>query len=704
MNELSNKQILFGKDFTEKIVNVEVIGDEAYIFQEDERGVFYHKRDFTPWLLSSVEDDFYFEKLKGKLHYKYLKKFNNRDLFKEAVSENKNYWAIQNFQENFMLLEGITFFKNMNFEDLSILSFDIETSGLLNHEDSKLLVISSVYKKNNKIEKKIFSLDEFKSEVKLIESWVKWVNEKDPSCIIGYNIYNFDFPFLKKVMDKNNSKILLGRNKSELRQMEFKSKFRMNSGAHFEYNSFRIFGREIIDMYFVAQRYDLDKKYNNYRLKEIAKLEGITRRNRQEYDASLIGKKWIIPTEREKIKKYCLADSEETYKLYLKMIPSFFEFAKYISLPFSQYINRSSTSQLNNLLIRNYIHNKHSIPNKTFIKQDSLKGGKTVGNPGIHNNVLKLDVSSLYMSIVNSYQLHDEKKDPLKIFPFLVSNFIKKRLELKELRKVNPDLKNIDKMYKDFLNKGCYGFLATRGYLFNSPILASEITERGRNILDKALIWAKENNYYIINADTDGISFCRNDELFIDKKEKESILNSFKENFIEGIRWEEEDCYIKIISLKSKNYAFIDKNNNIIKKGSSLKSKGKEEKITQLIDEILKILFLSDKENVFNELLILYKKYIKEASNIKKIDKWCKKKVVTERTFNTKNNSLLKIISSQKFKEGDDFFYFYKDSNNLELLENFDGEYSDKKLKDKINKTFLIFEDVVDFSLFPFIL
>ena len=55
MNKLSEKQILFGKDSTEKIVSVEIKGNEAFIFQEDSKGVFFHKREFTPWVVSHVE-------------------------------------------------------------------------------------------------------------------------------------------------------------------------------------------------------------------------------------------------------------------------------------------------------------------------------------------------------------------------------------------------------------------------------------------------------------------------------------------------------------------------------------------------------------------------------------------------------------------------------------------------------------------------
>lgn len=697
---LNKKEKLFGKDLTDKVVNVEVLGDTAYIFQEDERGVFFHKREFSPWILSPVEDDFYFKKLKGNLHFKYLKKFNNIEEYREKIEQNRHYWTVLNQQESFLLYEGMTYFKNMNFEDLSLMVFDIETSGLLSDENSKLLVISSLYKKNNILEKMIFSLDNYNNEVELIKAWILWVKEKDPSCVLGYNIYNFDFPFLKRIMDRDCEVINLGRNNSNLKRLDFKSKFRMNNGTHFEYHLFKIFGREIIDMYFVAQRYDLDKKYSNYRLKEIAKLEGITKKTRQEYDSSKIGEKWANLKEREKIKKYCMDDTEETYYLYLRMIPSFFEFTKYISLPFSQYINRSSTSQVNNLIIRNYLHEEHSIPNKTFIKEEQLKGGKNIAHHGVYKNAIKIDVSSLYMSIVKTYELYDLKKDPLGIFLFLVENLIKIRLELKEKKKINKKFIEIDRMYKDFLNKGCYGFLATKGYLFNSPFLASEITQRGRNILDKALSLVESKDFVIINADTDSISFCKKDETEITKQDIQNILGEFKNEFIEGINWEIEEYYRKIVSFKSKNYIFLNNENKLVKKGSLFSEKGKEPGIVELENNLIRILFNS--ENVYSEFLLQYMDILKSIKP-NNIEKWAIKKKITDKTFNSKNDNIKKLIKENNLKVGDEINYFYLDNNKIELIDKFKGEFSKKKILNKINKSLLKFEEIVELKEFPFI-
>lgn len=705
MNKLSKEQILFGKDSTERIVNIEIKGNEAFIFQEDSKGVFFHKREFTPWIVSNTEDEFYFEELKGNNYYKYLKYFHDTDSYREAIEENKHYWTIYNYQESFMLKEGLTFFKGMELEDLSIMSFDIETTGFLDNEKSKLLIISSIYRKGSKLEKKIFSLDEYKTEIKLIEEWAKWVYDKDPSCIIGYNIYNFDFPFINKILEREGKSINIGRDKSTILKSNFNSKFRLNNGSILNYNLYKIFGREIVDMYFVAQRYDQEKKYENYKLKDIAKKEGINKRRRQYYDSSRIGEKWEDETERNKIKKYCLDDSDETLKLFDRMIPSFFDFTRFISLPFSQYINRSPTSLMNNLMTRAYLHNNYSLPRKTFVQEDYLKGGKNIGNIGVFNNALKIDVSSLYMSIVKAYQLYDEKKDPLKIFITIVDHMIDKRLDLKENKKKHKSLQNKDKMYKDFLNKGCYGFLATKGYLFNSPNLASEITERGRNILEKAILWADQNQLTLINADTDSISFCRKDEERISYVQQEEILNEFRKIFPQEIKWEIEEEYKKIMSLKSKNYVFVNNKDEIVKKGAILRSRNKENELQKIIDSIINTIFYSkDNNELNNKLLILYKEKVANIKNIKDISNWCKKKVITEKTLNAKGERFLKLINDNKLEQGDEIFYFNKNDNHLELLENFDGEYSEKKLLEKLNQTFLIFDEIVDFTVFPFIL
>jgi DNA polymerase delta subunit 1 len=97
---------------------------------------------------------------------------------------------------------------------LRILSFDIECAGRKGvfpeaKFDPVIQIANMVTRQgeNQPFIRNVFTLNtcssiagshilEFKDESQLLESWRNFVNEADPDVIIGYNITNFDIPYL----------------------------------------------------------------------------------------------------------------------------------------------------------------------------------------------------------------------------------------------------------------------------------------------------------------------------------------------------------------------------------------------------------------------------------------------------------------------------------------------------------------------------
>ena len=61
-----------------------------------------------------------------------------------------------NNEESQMAYYGITQFKNLMVDDISVLGFDIESSGIVRDETSKVFVITNTFKKNGKIIERSF--------------------------------------------------------------------------------------------------------------------------------------------------------------------------------------------------------------------------------------------------------------------------------------------------------------------------------------------------------------------------------------------------------------------------------------------------------------------------------------------------------------------------------------------------------------------
>lgn len=487
-----NDPLIFGKSDLKRIVSLEAQDGAVECFIEEIDGTV--RSEHLPnkyWLLSPKPLNNKFVKLKGSLYYNYGIQFNTHNEYSRAKVfwRHNDTYSIYDSKESTMVNRGLTSFKGMMFGEPSILSFDIETTGLKHDNTSKLLLISNTFRKLGTITRKLFSYDEYDSEGDMILAWCSWIREMNPSIITGYNIYSFDIPYITFCAARADVNLSLGRDGSSLKFSKYTSQFRIDGSREQEYKKCTIYGREIVDGYFLAIKYDVSRKYESYRLKSIIAHEGLEVKGRVFYDASKIRDNYKDPVEFQKIKDYCIFDSDDALALYDLMGASYFYMAQSIPKSFTSIMTSASGSQINSMMVRSYLQEGHSLP-----KADNavpFEGAISYGPPGIYRNMLKLDVSSLYPSIIREHNIYNVNKDPKGNFLKLVDYFTLQRLENKKLaaetgNKYYNDLQESQKI----LINSMYGFLSTSGLLFNSPVHAAEITEKGRNILKKAIVWA----------------------------------------------------------------------------------------------------------------------------------------------------------------------------------------------------------------------
>ena len=136
--------------------------------------------------------------------------------------------------------------------------------------------------------------------------------------------------------------------------------------------------------------------------------------------------------------------------------------------------------------------------------------------PGIHANVLVLDFKSLYPSIIRTFKI-----DPMGMaFPgddpvpgFLDAHFAREANILPELIETLWAARDAAKRDKNaalsqaikILMNSFYGVLGTPGCRFFSPKLASSITLRGHEIIERSREWLEEKGHRVIYGDTDSV-------------------------------------------------------------------------------------------------------------------------------------------------------------------------------------------------------
>lgn len=698
-------RLIYGKSDVQHIVSIEVENDKAYLFQEFPNG----DKDIkiVPnrfWVLAPYNLDRTFSKLEGNLHYKWGKQFTKRDEFLEFRKKNyaRDIYSIKNAKEAIQVKDGYTYFKSLTPQQVSVLSFDIETTGLAHDESSTVLLISNTYRSVNGVIKKLFAYDEYKTVGDMIEAWCNWVQEVDPSVIIGHNIFGFDLPYLAHTASLYGKSLNLGRNGSALSVEDYESKFRVDGTRDLHYHKCHIWGREIIDTMFVAYRYDVGRKYESYGLKKIIAQEGLEKKDRVFYDASQIRFNYQDPDHWATIKEYCKDDADDALALYDLMIAPFFYMCQSVAKPFQMMFESATGSQINTIMMRAYLQDRHSLPKAS--EAIEYEGAISQGNAGIYRNVFKVDVASLYPSIMIQYEVFDKEKDPKEYFKTLVSTFTKERLHHKGLAKQDKYHDDMQAALKIFINS-CYGFLGTAGILFNSPAKAAFITEKGREILTGAIHWSADNNYTLVNCDTDSVAICRADQEFIIEDERKFILEGINSLTPEKINWEDDGFYPTFVVVKAKNYIMWD-GKKLKYKGSAIKATQKEPALKEFIQKIIDIILNTKSMDQIHEACRnLYAQYIMEIMNITDISRWAHKKTITDKILKNERTNEAKVrdaLAGSDYVEGDKVFLYFKEDGNLNLIERYNNDHDKETLLKKLYMTTQTFETILPVDdLFP---
>lgn len=698
--------LIYGKNEIQGIVSIEVHDKHAVLFIQQPDGTIRKEIvDNRYWLVSKSPLPAPSVTLKGELPYRYGKTFQSRsDFMRMRMRTKGNSFSIFNAKESLMVKDGYTYYKGLKHGDVSALSFDIETTGLHHDASSKVLIISNTFRlsKTNECVRKLFCYDDFESTKEMLTAWCDWVREINPSIMLGHNIFMYDLPYLSFIAKNCGMGLKLGRDNSMLWYDDYESKYRKDGSQFYHYMKAHIYGREIVDTMFTAIRYDVGRKYESYGLKSIVHAEGFEKEDRQFYDASKIRFMYQDPAEWAKIKQYAADDTDDALAVYDLTTPPIFYLTQTVPKPYELMLQSASGSQINSVMIRAYLQDKHSLPMAD--EAAAYEGGISMGNPGVYRNVFKVDVASLYPNIMLHHEVYDPVKDPQRKFLELVKTFTARRLEHKKLAKKDKYYDDLQSSEKIFINS-CYGFLGSAGLLFNSPPKAALVTQQGRSILSRSISWAEHKGFRIVNADTDSISFTRQDGMEISSDERSSLLNDLNSLFPEQIQFEDDGYYSTVIVIAAKNYVMFD-GDKVKYKGSALKATTKEPALKEFINDVIQEIFeASAAADHTSTLKEIYDKYAREINNLKDIKRWATRKTVTEKVLKagrTMEKNVLASLQGSEYSEGDRVYLFFLPDGALRLAEQFNGEYDRIKLLEKLYLTAKIFDSVLDVkSIFP---
>ena len=486
------------------------------------------------------------------------------------------YFLLNDPVQQYLLQSGRTFFKEMRFDDLRRMQVDIEcftTEGFefcnADREGDRVIAIALG---DSSGWREVLSGVELDEKV-LLERFVAIVRERDPDVIEGHNIFNFDLPYLAARAKRHGVKLSLGRDGSTPESRPS----RLTIGERtIAYSRFDIFGRHVVDTYFLVQAYDVThRSLDGYGLKTVARHFGIAPADRTYIEGGDISTEF--KKNPAKLMRYALHDIEETEALSRLLSQSTFVQAQLIPFAYQNISVRGNATKIDALILRVYLRQNRSIPLPD--KGRPFEGGYTdMFMEGVVRNVHHCDVRSLYPSLMLVRKI-GPRNDDLGVFHHLLEQLRQFRLDAREREKAattSPERSHFNALQTTFkvLINSFYGYLGFDQVRFSDFDAAERVASEGRQLLRQMIDELRKRGATPVEIDTDGVYYVPPEDAT--PRAQAAFQQAFAKSLPDGIEVEFDGEYVAMFSYKMKNYALLTEKGEVIIKGAALKSRGLE--------------------------------------------------------------------------------------------------------------------------------
>jgi DNA polymerase elongation subunit (family B) len=439
-----------------------------------------------------------------------------------------------------------------------VVVLDIETTDLDPQRGRILAAGLALYVEGKEVETQIIRNEG--DEAALLAQTFDWLREtcKDLGEIVltGYNLLDFDLPYLIERSRKLRVKCpfrYLKNDNGEPKRWRVAATDGTLKGDLLDYYAI-VVDRDlpiyIVDTLHLVCRWDYTaKQLRNYDLKSVAAHFGFNQPDRPILSPAQIVH--AFKHDPATFEAYLLADLRETYALFAKLIPPYAGVAALTGLPLDLVAVKSTAWVWEQILKRHY----NEIPQAD--EKRKYKGGLVVSRRGLWSPCLKLDIASLYPTIMLAYRIHS-RKDPEQFALRWLKTLTQQRLALKAKAKAGDQNAQILQEAMKILLNSLYGFYGTPKYPFNDMNAAEKVTAIGRKILTRMIAAIEDLGGIIVEADTDGIIVCypdRNPQEIL-----EAVNAAIPEVFKVEVEWQDAIVFVS----DDKNYVVLDANGNLV--------------------------------------------------------------------------------------------------------------------------------------------
>lgn len=600
MQSLIEDEWLWGWDPTPGIVSVWADGDgEAVVWRRpSDTGVLVRETArFRPWLLVDSIDhiadaDVTWRELDGPGALRFHVSANNGKTLTAAVlhawssrigrrvehiSEiDKSSILSLPPEEQYLVDTGRAYFRDLTFDQLHRLQFDLETTGLNPNHDRIFMV--AVRDPHGVVDILEAATADDSGEADLIRRLVAKIQAADPDVLENHNLHGFDLPFLEKRAKRLRVPLALGRiGGTGLRQRAARR------GAVSDHDTQRRVrfvapGRELIDSLDAVRRYDFSARdLPGHGLKAVARHFGLAGPERELIRGDQIYD--VYQRDPDRVRRYASADVEEAAGVARVLGGAAFALARMAPRRYERLADAgAATGVIDPLLVRAYIRSGQALPAHEDGDGTVHQGAALhLFATGAAHRVVKADVASLYPSLMRAFRI-GPSRDRIGALLTLVDGLVERRLSAKASAKAAPP-GSAERFTHEAMSaamklvvNSAYGYLAAGGGLtrFADVHAANEVTRRGRETLDFMCRELADRGVQLIEADTDGVYFAVPETWTVEEERR--VVAEVAALLPKLVGLEFEGRYAAMLSHEPKNYALLHYDGTLSLKGVAFRS------------------------------------------------------------------------------------------------------------------------------------
>ena len=483
--------------------------------------------------------------------------------------------------EQYLVATGRTYFRDLPFDAVHRLQFDLETTGLDARRDRIFMI--SVRDHSGHTEVLEAHGDDAESEAELLRQLMARVRQADPDVIENHNLHGFDLPFLDQRARLLGIRLTLGRmGGAGLRQRAARRGAPSGAADSLRRVRFVAPGRELIDTLDAVRRHDFSARdLPGHGLKVVARHFGIAAPDREYIRGDLIHATYRSDPER--VRRYATDDVEEVAALSRLIGGAAYALAQMAPRRYERLADAgAATGVIDPMLVRAYLRAGQALPAHEPNDGTPHSGAALhLFATGVAHRVVKADVASLYPSLMRAHRI-GPARDRLGALLALVDGLVERRLQAKAMgRAAAPGSAErhaheaMSAALKLVVNSA-YGYLAAGGGLtrFADVHAANEVTRRGREVLALLCRELAARGVTLLEADTDGVYFAV-PESWSDADERR-VVAAVASLLPPLVQLELEGRYAAMLSHEPKNYALLGYDGTLLLRGVAFRSSRSE--------------------------------------------------------------------------------------------------------------------------------